>query len=122
MRTEQIQQTLEKLTASSPEIEGAALVDREGFILASRLPENLDEDRVAALMAAFQDLALRSSGELNKGRPTHFFLQAEQGYILLTAAGDDACLALFSSRLAKPGMLLLDLRNAAGEIRNLLAP
>jgi len=121
MNTEQIQQALERLTASSPEIEGAALVDRDGFILASRLPENLDEERVAALMANFQDLTVRCAEGLGKGRPTQSFLQAEGGYIMMTAAGEESCLALFSSRLAKPGMLLLDLRRTAGEIRDLLA-
>ena len=121
MRTEQIQQTLDKLADSSPEVEGAALVDREGFIVASRLPENLEEDRVAALMAAFQGLAQRYAEETGKGRPVQFFLQTESGYVVVADAGEDACLALLSNRYAKPGMLLLDLRRTSAEIRKLLS-
>ena len=64
MRSQEIQQALEKLKASSADIEAAALVSQEGFIIASVLSENLDEERVAALTAAFQGLAeLRMGGD-----------------------------------------------------------
>ena len=121
MKTEQIQKTLEKLTDSSTGIEGAALVDRDGFIVASRLPDNMEEERVAAIMAAFQGLAQRCAEELGRGRPIQFFLQSESGYVVVADAGDDTCLAVVSTRSAKPGMLLLDLRRTVAEIRTLLS-
>ena len=47
MRSQEIQQALEKLKASSADIEATALVSQEGFIIASVLSENLHEERVA---------------------------------------------------------------------------
>ena len=120
MRSEQVQQSLEKLKNASNEIEGVALVSTDGFIIASILPETLDEERVAAIAAGFQGLSDRCAQDLSKGRPRQFFLQTDQGYIVITDAGQDACLAAFSSRYGKPGMLLLDIRRAAEEIRALM--
>ena len=45
MRSQELQQALEKLKATSADIEAAALVSQEGFIIASVLSENLDEER-----------------------------------------------------------------------------
>ena len=120
MRSEEIQQSLEKLASASSEIEGVALVDQNGFIIASHLPETLDEERVAALSAAFQGLAARCAEELDKGRTVQFFLQTEKGYIVMKDVGGDACLAALSTPHGKPGMLLLDLKKASEEIRGLL--
>ncbi len=120
MRSEEIQQSLDKLASLSAEIEGVALVDDNGFIIASHLPEALDEDRVAALTAAFQGIASRCSEELGKGKPAQFFLQTDSGYMVVMGVGENACLAVVSSRYAKPGMLLLDLKNTTEEIGKLL--
>jgi predicted regulator of Ras-like GTPase activity (Roadblock/LC7/MglB family) len=120
MRSQEIQQTLEKLKASSADIEAAALVSQEGFIIASVLSENLDEERVAALTAAFQGLAERCGEELGKGKPRQFFLQADLGYIVVMEVTQDACLTVLSSRFGKPGMLLLDMRRGAEQVRALL--
>ncbi len=120
MRSQEIQQALEKLKSTSPDIEAAALVSQEGFIIASVLPENLEEERIAALTAAFQGLAERSAEELGKGKPSQFFIQAELGYLVMMGVGPDACLSVLSSRFGKPGMRLLDMRRGAEGLRALL--
>lgn len=120
MRSQEIQKALEDLKATSGDIEAAALVSQEGFIIASVLSENLDEERVAALIAAFQGLAERSADELGKGKPRQFFLQADLGFIVVMELSQDAFLTVLSSRFGKPGMLLLDMRRGAEKIRALL--
>lgn len=120
MQTQEIQQSLEKLKDTSSDIEAAALVSQEGFIIASVLSENLDEERVAALSAAFQGLAERCAEELGKGKPRQFFLQADLGYIVVMEVTQDACLTVLSSRFGKPGMLLLDMKRGAQQLRSLL--
>jgi len=120
MRSQEIQQALEKLKATSADIEAAALVSQEGFIVASVLSENLEEERLAALTAAFQGLADRSAEELGKGKPRQFFLWADLGYIVVMEVSQDAFLTVLSSRFGKPGMLLLDMRRGVEKIRTLL--
>lgn len=120
MRSQEIQESLEKLKTTSSDIEAAALVSQEGFIIASVLSENLDEERVAALSAAFQGLAERCAEELGKGKPRQFFLQADLGYIVVMEVTQDASLTVLSSRFGKPGMLLLDMKRGAQQLRSLL--
>jgi hypothetical protein len=120
MRSQEIQQALEQIKAASTDIEAAAMVSQEGFIIASVLTENLDEERVAALSAAFQGLAERSAEELGKGKPRQFFLQADLGYIVVMEVTKEAFLTVLSSRFGKPGMLLLDMRKCADRVRALL--
>ena len=119
MQIEAIQQSLEELKATSSYIEAAALVDQEGFIIASVLPETLEEETVAALLVGFQGLAERSAEELAKGRAHLFFVQTDFGYIAMTHVGEDACLGAFSNRFGKPGLLLVDLKRLARKIQAL---
>ena len=123
MKSQEIQNSLERLKKASPEIEGIALVSQDGFIVASVLPEIQEEEgeeRIAALSAAFLGLAERCAEELGKGHPRQMFLQTEAGYIILKTVGQDTCLSVMSSRFGKPGMLLLDVKRAAEEILPLL--
>ena len=120
VKSEEIQNSLERLKKASPEIEGIALVSQDGFIVASILPEPQEEERVAALSAAFLGLAERCAEELGKGLPRQLFLQTEAGYIILKTVGRDTCLSVLSSRFGKPGMLLLDVKRTAEELLPLL--
>ncbi len=117
---EEIQERLETLNASSPDIEGLALVNQEGFIIACVLPEALDEERVASITAAFQGMADRCSDELDKGRAVQTLLKTERGCVVITSVGPDACLSVIAGPQGKPGMLLLEAKQTAGELLSLL--
>lgn len=116
MRIRDIQDRLERLHASSADIEGVALVNPDGFIIACVLGAPLDEERVASTTAAFQAMADRCSGELGKGRPLQTLLKSEGGLVVVTRVGEQAYLSLVSSPQGKAGMLLLEARQAAEEI------
>ncbi len=120
MRSEEIQRSLEKLKASSLEIEAVALVSQEGFIIASLLPETIDEERISVLSINFQNLAERYSSELGKGQPRRFFIQTDYGYIVVMDIGLDTYLTVMSNRFGRPGLLLLDMKRTAEELQALL--
>jgi uncharacterized protein len=120
MRIEEIQKCLDRLAATSADIEGLALVNQEGFIIACVLPASLDEERVASIIAAFQGLADRCSEMLEKGRSLQTLLKTERGYVVITRVGSDAYLSLISGPRGKPGMLLVDARQTTEEILSLL--
>ncbi len=120
MRSEEIQRSLERLKASSQEIEAVALVSQEGFIIASLLPETIDEERISVLSITFQSLAERYSTELGKGQPRRFFIQTDYGYIVVMDIGLDTYLTVMSNRFGRPGLLLLDMKRTAEELLALL--
>lgn len=120
MRIEEIQRSLEKLKASCTDIEGVVLTSQEGFIVASILPPTLDEERVSALSAAFFGLAQRCTEEFGKVHPRQLYIQTDQGYIVTMGVTLDAYITVLTNRFAKAGLILLDMRKAAEEIRSLL--
>ena len=120
MRAEEIQRRLERLRNVSQDIEAAALISSEGFIMASVLPESLEEEQIAALSAGFMGMAERCSGEMGKGSPRQLFINTQDGLILMMGIGQDAYLTVLASGNGKPGLILYDMKRAAEDIKGLL--
>lgn len=119
-RTQQISERLRVLLASTPEIEGAALVSPDGLIIASVLAPPADEDRVAAMSAAMVSLGERISEELGRGKLEQVYIKGSEGFALLTAAGPQAMLTIIARGEARLGMLLLELRKVVADLQVLL--
>lgn len=111
---------LERLMRDSVDIEAAALVSLDGFMMASALPEHMQEDRVGAMSAAILALGERAAAELGRGRLTQVFIEGESGYVLLVAAGRRAVLTVIARKEAKLGLVLYDMRNTADTIAETL--
>jgi predicted regulator of Ras-like GTPase activity (Roadblock/LC7/MglB family) len=119
-RGEALKSILKDLEAGTPDIEGSVVVSADGLVMASALPADVDEDRVAAMAAALLALGERSSGELARGKLEQVFVKGEEGYIMLMEAGADAVLGGLCRQDAKLGMIFLDMRRAAKDIENLI--
>jgi predicted regulator of Ras-like GTPase activity (Roadblock/LC7/MglB family) len=104
----------------SQEIQAAALVSLDGFTMASALPEGMQEDRVGAMSAAILGLGERAATELGRGQLTQVFIEGDGGYVMLIAAGDRAVLTCLADTEAKLGLVLYDMREAAGTIAQIL--
>ncbi len=119
-REDQLADTLNRLIESSPDVQAAALVSLDGFIMASALPVGMQEDRVGAMSAAILGLGERAAAELGKGHLTQVFIEGEGGYVMLIAAGDRAVLTVLAAHDAKLGLVLYDMSEAAEAIANVL--
>jgi predicted regulator of Ras-like GTPase activity (Roadblock/LC7/MglB family) len=119
-RTEQMVERLRQLQSSALDIEASAVVSVDGLIMASALPEDVEEDRVSAMSAAMLSLGERISNELGRGDLDEVYVHGDQGYILLMSAGRDAVLSLLAREKAKLGLVLLEMRRAADDIRKLI--
>jgi len=107
---------LKALQASSQEVQAAALVSTDGLVIASVLPEGVEEDRVSAMSAAMLGLGERIANEFTLGAVEQVMVKGEQGYIILMAVGDDAVLTIWVNNLAKLGVVLLDMRRTADDL------
>lgn len=67
MRNNQLQQILNDLNGSTADIEASALISTDGLMMASALPQGMDEDRVGAMTAALLSLGDRAAKELAVG-------------------------------------------------------
>lgn len=119
-RNEQIQYILQTLVNSSPDVEGAALVTMDGLPLASALPGDTDEDRVAAMGAAALSMGARTAAELRRGDLEQVLVKGKGGYVILIQAGAETVLEAISSSEAKLGMLLYEMKQAAAQLADKL--
>jgi predicted regulator of Ras-like GTPase activity (Roadblock/LC7/MglB family) len=119
-REERLATALNDLMDESQEIQAAALVSLDGFTMASALPDGMHEDRVGAMSAAILGLGERAATELGRGQLSQVFIEGDDGYVMLIAAGDRAVLTCLADIEAKLGLVLYDMRAAADGIAEIL--
>ena len=101
-RTEQMVARLRNLQVTTPDIEASAVVSVDGLIIASALPADVEEDRVSAMSAAMLSLGERIAGELGRGVMDQVYIRGAQGYVILSAVGDEAVLTLSLIHISEP--------------------
>lgn len=120
MRKDMFQQVLEELKSSSADVEASALISTDGLMIASALPQSMDEDRVGAMSAALLSLGDRAARELVRGTLERVLLQGQQGYVIMSSAGSEAVLTVLAKPNAKLGLLFLDIKRAAEALSKLV--
>ncbi len=119
-RTQKMVDRLRDMQASSPDIEGSAIVSVDGLSIASALHREIEEDRVSAMSAAMLSLGERIASELGRGSLEQVYIRGVNGYVLLMAVGDEAVLTVMARKEAKLGLILLDMRRAVDDLVSLI--
>ena len=119
-RSEQMVASLRSMQAAAPDIEASAVVSVDGLIMASALPADVEEDRVSAMSAAMLSLGERIAGELGRGGLDQVYIKGTDGFIVLTAVGEEAVLTALANQKAKLGLIFLEMRRAAEELIKLV--
>ena len=104
MRTDMLQEALEELNGSTADIEACALISLDGLMIASALPQGMDEDRIGAMSAALLSLGERTASELSRG---NFERQ-------------EAVLTVLAKSNAKLGLIFLDIKRAAASLSKII--
>jgi uncharacterized protein len=120
MRTDMFQQSLEDLNGSTADIEASALISTDGLMIASALPNGMDEDRIGAMSAALLSLGDRTARELARGALQRVLIQGERGYVIMSSAGPEAVLTVLAKPNAKLGLIFLDIKRAAETLSKLI--
>lgn len=100
-------------------IEGAALVSKDGFMIASALTM-VHEDRVAAISAAMLAIGEKTVVELKRGNLREVYVRGDEGYVILTSAGTNAIIVVLASKDAQLGLILYDMNKQAKVLAGLL--
>jgi len=119
-RNDQLAERLRDLQVSSPDVEAAAIVSVDGLSIASSLPANIEEDRVSAMSAAMLSLGERIASELGRGALEQVYIKGENGYVILSAVGEEAVLTVMARQQAKLGLIFLDMSRAVKELEKLV--
>jgi len=112
MREDTLKLLLSDLNGRSTDIEGSALVSKDGLIIASYLSPGMAPDRVSTLVAALHALGDLVSTTLHRGAAEHILISGKQGYVLINQTGDDAILCLIGNKSVDLGLLSLEASRA----------
>jgi predicted regulator of Ras-like GTPase activity (Roadblock/LC7/MglB family) len=104
-RVDQMVTRLRDMQASTPDVEASAVVSVDGLIIASSLPQSVEEDRVSAMSAAML---------------SQVYIHGDKGYVLLTAVGAEAVLTVLARESAKLGLVFLEIRRAADDLTKMV--
>ena len=120
-KADMLAQALDDFLNVSPEVEAAAVVSADGLPMASALPPHVEEERLAAMSAALLTLGDRAAAGLGKGGLAQVFIEGESGHVILMSAGKDAVLVAVTSRGAKIGLVLFEMRKTASRTEEVMA-
>lgn len=119
-RADRLADVLDEFLGDAPEIQAAAVVSVDGLPMASALPPDVEEERLAAMSAALHTLGERAATGLGKGDLEQVFVEAEDGYVVLMAAGEGAVLVSVADREAKAGLVIFEMRKAASRVAEIV--
>jgi hypothetical protein len=119
-RVERIEAALAELRFAVPDVIGAAVVSADGFLLASTLPRDADEELIAAMAVALLGTGERIAGEVLGGELTQALVRGRLGWLVLCAVGRDAALAALTTPDARVGLVLLEAKRQAARLTRIV--
>ncbi len=112
-----LEELLEDLEKRS-DITASALVTRDGLVMASALPKDVDEDAISAMAGMMLGLGNRVGVVLKRGAAEQVIINGRDGFAILTDCGQAVLIALAPSE-AKLGILLYEMKETANMIKNM---
>lgn len=106
----QLNWLLDDLVGRLAGAEQAVVLSADGLPLArSAALDREDAEHLAAMASAFQSLSRGVGAQFGKGAVQQTVVELEYGYLVVTEAGDGACLALLASLRADLGMVAYEM-------------
>ncbi len=119
-RVDEMNRVLRNLQTGTPELEAAALISEDGLVIATVLPQSVEEVRVAGMSAVLLNLGSRAGVELGRGGLQQVIIGGEQGYIVMVGATPGTLLLVLATKDAKLGLVFLEMQRAVTELRKIL--
>lgn len=117
--TERIKQQLNELKAEMPEIEGIAVLTKEGLPIAS-IFSTIDPAILSAITATLNNVSEKAMEELQKGLLETVIVQGEQGHLVVQGIGTSAIIAVLASKSAKPGLIYILVNRVSDKLADFL--
>ena len=116
----QLDEILNSFERNVPHVQATAVVSTDGLVIASRLPKDVEEDRIGAMGAAILSISSRSGDELDRGEMTRVLIEGTNGYILIRSIGEFAILVALVEKEVRLGMLFYECKNCIKKLSEIL--
>ncbi|MFW9822823.1 MAG: roadblock/LC7 domain-containing protein [Candidatus Thorarchaeota archaeon] len=117
---EKLDNTLINLVDTIPEVRASTIVTNEGEILASALPNDVDEINIAIMTAVLLSLAESAITLVKSGDFEQLYIQGKDGYLLVLPTSPNAILAVSTSRDVKLSLIFNDCKKFSEQIARLI--
>ncbi|MEZ4399327.1 MAG: roadblock/LC7 domain-containing protein [Kofleriaceae bacterium] len=115
-----VNQVLRSIHTSVPEVIGAVVVNMDGFVVASVVPSEVDEELIGGMAAALLGVGERISADLMRAQMEQVYVRSPKGYVIVNSINEQSALVLLVTREAKLGLIFLEVRRIAAELGRLL--
>jgi predicted regulator of Ras-like GTPase activity (Roadblock/LC7/MglB family) len=113
-----MEELLKRLRNDTPGVSAVALVSNDGLIISSLLPDTIEAERVAAISAALLNQGESSSEDAMLGEMSQITIRGEEGFIVISRAGKETLLTVFTTTNAKLGLVLFDISCVLRELKS----
>jgi predicted regulator of Ras-like GTPase activity (Roadblock/LC7/MglB family) len=113
-----MEEILKRLRNDTPGVSAVALVSNDGLIISSLLPDTIEAERVAAISAALLNQGESSSEDAMLGEMSQITIRGKEGFIVISRAGKETLLTVFTTTSAKLGLVLFDISCVLKELKS----
>lgn len=115
-KSEILSAILRKINGIS-DVEGAAIVTRDGLLIVSEISSSVDSETFAAMSATMFAAAETALSELKKGGVERVLVESKETKLVLVGAGETAILILMVNPISNIGLVLVEVKKAAAKIK-----
>src|ERR1051326_6239548 len=102
------------------DVEGSAIISRDGLIIASTLPANFDKETFSAMCATMVGAAETASLDINKGVPERVVVETRGMKLLAIGAGNEMLLVTITAPQSNLGLVVSEASKAASQITKVM--
>ncbi|MGB9978088.1 roadblock/LC7 domain-containing protein [Methanobacterium sp.] len=102
------------------QIKACGIVSKEGLLINSRTPPDVDARIFSALCSTIMGAAEVASGQMNTGNVKEISVKTEKGTIVLIPAGEKAILTALTEIGAQLGLILFEMESRANQVNAIL--
>ena len=101
-------------------VRGAAVVRRDGLLIASNFSQNFDENQIGAMTASTVGSGETASNALNMGEVNEVTIESQNGKLVSTGAGDKGVLAIMTDADVNMGLIKVEMQKATDKIKRVI--
>jgi predicted regulator of Ras-like GTPase activity (Roadblock/LC7/MglB family) len=105
---------------SAGDVIGAAVVRRDGLMVLSSLPQDVNSKAVAAMAAAIVGTGETASNELSIGKLNQVVVESANGKLISIGASTDVILTVLVKPTANMGMILMNMEKSSKKIGRII--
>ncbi|AXV38199.1 MAG: hypothetical protein CIT01_08310 [Methanobacterium sp. BRmetb2] len=102
------------------QIKACGIVSKEGLLINSRTPPDVDARIFSALCSTIMGAAEAASGQMTTGLVNEISVKTEKGTIVLIPAGEKAILTALTEPEAQLGLILFEMESRANQVDSIL--